>query len=29
VVIKFSSRRGRDRRVVGFITTYSMSAYHH
>ena len=22
-------RRGRDRMVVGFITTYAMSAYHH
>jgi hypothetical protein len=22
-------RRGRDRTVVGFITTYAISAYHH
>jgi len=22
-------RRGRDRMVVGFITTYAISAYHH
>jgi len=22
-------RRGRDRLVVGFITTYAISAYHH
>ena len=25
----YSSRRGRDRMVVGFTTTYSISAYHH
>jgi len=24
-----SSRRGRDRMVVGFTTTYAISAYHH
>jgi hypothetical protein len=23
------SRRGRDRMVVGFTTTYAISAYHH
>jgi len=23
------SRRGRDRMVVGFISTYAISAYHH
>jgi len=22
-------RRGRDRMVIGFITTYALSAYHH
>jgi len=25
----FSGDRGRDRIVVGFITTYAISAYHH
>jgi hypothetical protein len=24
-----AGRRGRDRMVVGFITTYAISAYHH
>jgi len=27
--IKLRSRRGRDRMVVGFTTTYAISAYHH
>jgi hypothetical protein len=27
--ISVSGRRGRDRRVVGFTTTYTISAYHH
>ena len=27
--IKGMGRRGRDRMVVGFITTYAISAYHH
>ena len=26
---KSRSRRGRDRKVVGFMTTYASSAYHH
>ena len=26
---KIQGRRGRDRIVVGFITTYAISAYHH
>jgi len=25
----FRGRRGRDRMVVGFTTTYAISAYHH
>jgi len=25
----FKGRRGRDRMVVGFTTTYAISAYHH
>ena len=25
----YSDRRGRDRMVVGFTTTYAISAYHH
>ena len=25
----FWGRRGRDRMVVGFITTYAINAYHH
>ena len=25
----YGGRRGRDRMVVGFITTYAISAYHH
>jgi len=25
----FRGRRGRDRIIVGFITTYAISAYHH
>ena len=31
IPIKFGSRgrRGRDRMVVGFTTTYAISAYHH
>jgi hypothetical protein len=28
-VSKYGNRRGRDRMVVGFITTYAISAYHH
>ena len=28
-LIYFSDRRGRDRMVVGFTTTYVISAYHH
>jgi hypothetical protein len=27
--IKNRDRRGRDRMVVGFTTTYAISAYHH
>jgi hypothetical protein len=27
--IKFGGRPGRDHMVVGFITTYAISAYHH
>ena len=26
---KSRDRRGRDRMVVGFMTTYAISAYHH
>jgi hypothetical protein len=25
----YGGRRGRDRMVVGFITTYAISSYHH
>jgi len=28
-VSSFRGRRGRDRMVVGFMTTYPISAYHH
>ena len=28
-VVPFKDRHGRDRMVVGFITTYAISAYHH
>jgi hypothetical protein len=28
-VIKPRGRRGRDRMVVGFTTSYAISAYHH
>jgi hypothetical protein len=28
-ILKGWSRRGRDRMVVGFTTTYAISAYHH
>ena len=27
--VQFRGRRGRDRMVVGFTTTYAISAYHH
>jgi len=27
--LKLGGRRGRDRMVVGFTTTYAISAYHH
>ena len=29
ILKKHGGRRGRDRMVVGFITTYAISAYHH
>ena len=29
IIGKIQGRRGRDRIVVGFITTYAISAYHH
>jgi len=29
MILLFSGRRGRDRMVVGFITTYVISVYHH
>ena len=29
ILLSFGDRRGRDRMVVGFITTYAISAYHH
>jgi len=28
-VVAMRGHRGRDRMVVGFITTYAISAYHH
>jgi len=27
--LKIKGRHGRDRMVVGFITTYAINAYHH
>ena len=29
IFLLFGGRRGRDGMVVGFITTYAVSAYHH
>ena len=29
LLLKLGSRRGRDRKWVGFTTTYAISAYHH
>ena len=29
VILLWCGRRGRDRMVVGFTTTYAISAYHH
>jgi hypothetical protein len=29
VLLRFEGRRGRDRMIIGFITTYAISAYHH
>jgi len=29
VIIRYWARRGRDHMVVGFTTTYAISAYHH
>ena len=29
LIRQLMGRRGRDRMVVGFITTYAISAYHH
>ena len=29
IIPKGGGRRGRDRMVVGFTTTYAISAYHH
>ena len=29
LILHVSTRRGRDRTVVGFITTYAISAYDH
>ena len=29
ITLFYGGRRGRDRMVVGFTTTYAISAYHH
>jgi hypothetical protein len=29
IIYNYKGRRGRDRMVVGFTTTYSISVYHH
>jgi hypothetical protein len=29
IAVPLEDRRGRDRMVVGFITTYAISVYHH